>query len=94
MIHSIPRHQSAFAGRIPKLLHLQSGDCLLDLTLGDGGHTQEALEAGVKVVSLDIDPESIQRATNFVPDRFSPLIVNPQQQLGIATKFGCPGGCL
>ena len=87
MINSVPRHQSAFAGRIVELLHLQSGDNLLDLTLGDGGHTQEALEAGVKVVSLDIDPESIQRATSFIPDRFSPLIVNVQQQLDSLPEF-------
>lgn len=87
MISSIPRHQSAFAGRILELLHLQTGDYLLDLTLGDGGHTQEALEAGVKVVSLDVDPESIQRATSFVPDKFSPLIVNSQQQLDSLPEF-------
>ena len=87
MINSVPRHQSAFAGRILELLHLQSGDYLLDLTLGDGGHTQEALEAGVKVVSLDIDPESIQRATSFVSDKFSPLILNPQQQLDSLPEF-------
>lgn len=87
MINSVSRHQSAFAGRIVELLHLQSGDHLFDLTLGDGGHTQEALEAGVKVVSLDIDPDSIQRATSFIPDRFSPLIVNSQQQLDFLPEF-------
>lgn len=87
MINSIPRHQSAFAGRICQLLHLSPGDYFLDLTLGDGGHTQEALEAGIKVVSLDVDPESIQRATSFIPDKFSPLIVNPQQEIKSLPEF-------
>jgi len=87
MTSSIPRHQSAFAGRIVDLLHLHSGDLLLDLTLGDGGHTQEALQASIRVVSLDVDPQAIQRATQFVPDRFSPLIVNSQQQFDQLPQF-------
>lgn len=67
MTTRIPRHNPAYSGLIAKLFKLKQGDLFLDLTLGDGGHTQEALEAGAMVVSLDIDPESIERAKEFVP---------------------------
>ncbi len=64
----IPRHNSAFKGQIAKIFNLKPGDLFLDLTLGDGGHTQEALEAGAKVTSFDIDPEAIERAKSFIPE--------------------------
>ena len=67
MIIKIPRHNPAYSGLIAKLFNLKPGDLFLDLTLGDGGHTQEALQAGAKVVSFDIDPESIERAKQFIP---------------------------
>ena len=66
---TIPRHNPAYSGLIPKLLNLKAGDKFLDLTLGDGGHTQEALEAGTKVISFDIDKESIARAKGFIPQK-------------------------
>jgi 16S rRNA (cytosine1402-N4)-methyltransferase len=67
---TIPRHNSAFSGLITKILDLKKGDHLLDLTLGDGGHTQEALEAGAIVTSFDVDKESIKRAKTFVPKKY------------------------
>lgn len=67
MTTKIPRHNPAYSGLIAKLFKLKPGDLFLDLTLGDGGHTQEALQAGAKVISFDIDPESIQRAKQFIP---------------------------
>ena len=66
----IQRHNPAFKGQIVNLLNLKKGLNFLDLTLGDGGHTQEALEAGVNVVSFDVDPESIDRAKQFVGDSY------------------------
>ena len=66
----IKRHTPAFKGQIKDLFLLKEGSNFLDLTLGDGGHTQEALEAGSNVVSLDVDPESIQRARQFVGDKY------------------------
>ncbi|OGD83649.1 16S rRNA (cytosine(1402)-N(4))-methyltransferase [Candidatus Collierbacteria bacterium RIFOXYD1_FULL_40_9] len=69
------RHYSAFKGEITKHLSLKSGDLFVDLTLGDGGHTQEALEAGCKVISFDVDPQSIERATFFLKDIAKPQLL-------------------
>jgi len=66
----IKRHVPAFKDQIKELFLLKKGSSFLDLTLGDGGHTQEALEAGSKVVSLDVDPESIERARHFIGDKY------------------------
>jgi len=68
------RHFSAFRGELTKLFELSKGKVFYDLTLGDGGHTQEALEAGCRVISIDVDPEAIKRATSFVTN-FKPEIV-------------------
>ena len=84
---SFIRHIPAFAGQISTLYHLKPGDLFLDLTLGDGGHSQEALESGARVVSLDVDLESIDRATNFLSSKFSPIIVRPEMKTEIPTDF-------
>jgi len=83
----IPRHNPAFSGLIAKLFNLKPDDLFLDLTLGDGGHTQEALEAGAKVISFDIDSDSIKRATGFVKN-FTPLVItNPDDQPKISKNW-------
>jgi 16S rRNA (cytosine1402-N4)-methyltransferase len=74
MTTSIERHFSAYKGELTKLYGFKKDYLFLDLTLGDGGHTQEALEAGCRVVSFDIDIEAIKRAVSFVPEQYSPLI--------------------
>ncbi len=81
------RHNPAFAGQIKQLFGLKTNDLFLDLTLGDGGHTQEALEAGARVVSFDVDPEAISRSTNFLGSRFSPVIVSPQMERPAPADF-------
>ncbi len=78
MISTIERHFSAYKGELNKHYQFKTGFRFLDLTLGDGGHTEEALRAGCKVVSFDIDKESIERATGFVKD-FQPLIIEDYQ---------------
>jgi|WetSurMetagenome_2_1015567.scaffolds.fasta_scaffold50947_2 16S rRNA (cytosine1402-N4)-methyltransferase len=74
MTTPIERHFSAYKGELTKLYGFKKDYLFLDLTLGDGGHTQEALEAGCRVVSFDIDTEALKRAVSFVPDKFSPLV--------------------
>ena len=74
MTNTIERHFSAFKGELTKIYGFQKDYLFLDLTLGDGGHTQEALEAGCRVVSFDVDSEAIKRAISFVPEKYSPVI--------------------
>ena len=74
MTTQIERHFSAYKGELTKLYGFKKDYLFLDLTLGDGGHTQEALEAGCRVVSFDIDTEALKRAVSFVPAQFSPLV--------------------
>ncbi len=84
---SFIRHIPAFAGQIATLYHLKPGDFFLDLTLGDGGHTGEALEAGARVVSLDVDLESINRAVNFVSGKYAPIIISPEMDAKVPEGF-------
>lgn len=81
MTSNTERHFSAYKGELNKFYQFNSGFRFLDLTLGDGGHTQEALEAGCQVVSFDVDPESISRSVSFLSDKFKPLII-PGSDLG------------
>jgi 16S rRNA (cytosine1402-N4)-methyltransferase len=84
---SFIRHLPAFAGQITTLYHLKPGDLFLDLTLGDGGHTSEALEAGARVVSLDVDTESIARSINFLSGKFTPVVIRPEMNMAIPQNF-------
>ncbi len=76
MITTIERHFSAFKGELNKYYQFFPGYRFLDLTLGDGGHTEEALLAGCQVVSFDVDPEAIERATQYLKEKFTPLIIS------------------
>jgi 16S rRNA (cytosine1402-N4)-methyltransferase len=67
MINVDQRHQPAFVDQIVKLFNLKPGDLFLDCTLGDGSHSQEALEIKAKVISLDVDEEAIERSRHFIP---------------------------
>lgn len=78
MIKNNDRHFSAFKGKICEYLELKKGDIFVDLTLGDGGHTQEALEVGCKVVSFDVDPESIERSVEFLKHVTNPQILTEE----------------
>jgi 16S rRNA (cytosine1402-N4)-methyltransferase len=75
MTNTVERHYSAFKGELKKLYGFKPGFLFLDLTLGDGGHTEEALLAGCRVVSFDIDPEAIGRATGYLRD-YTPVIID------------------
>lgn len=79
MNKEIDRHYSAFAGELNKHFHFIKGFRFLDLTLGDGGHTEEALKQGCLVVSFDLDHLAIQRAKTFLEPQFHPLIIEDYQ---------------
>ena len=82
------RHFSAFKNELSSHYGFKSGYCFLDLTLGDGGHTEEALKAGCRVVSFDLDASAIQRALDFVSKDFPTIVIDPETFQGtISTDF-------
>ncbi len=78
MTTEIPRHCSAFKNELGSHYGFKPGYIFLDLTLGDGGHTEEALLSGCRVISFDVDTEAIKRAISFVSPRFTPLVIDPE----------------
>jgi len=78
MTKEIERHFPAYKGELTSLYGFKPGYLFLDLTLGDGGHTEEALDAGCRVVSFDVDPEAIQRATSYLAKKYSPIVIDPE----------------
>lgn len=58
------QHKSVLLEESLDHLNLKKGGIYLDATLGDGGHTKAMLERGVKVISIDQDPEAIERSKN------------------------------
>jgi len=82
MNSSIARHFSAFKNELSGHYGFKPSFVFFDLTLGDGGHTEEALLAGCRVVSLEIDPEAIERAIGFISPQFTPLVIDPETFTG------------
>ena len=82
MNSSIARHISAFKNELSNHYGFKPGFVFFDLTLGDGGHTEEALLAGCRVVSLEIDSEAIERAIGFISPQFTPLVIDPETFTG------------
>lgn len=79
MNNNTERHYSAYKGEVANHFQLKKGQRFLDLTLGDGGHTEEALLLGCQVVSFDVDSESIARATNYLKNICTPVLVTDYQ---------------
>jgi 16S rRNA (cytosine1402-N4)-methyltransferase len=78
MNQTIERHFSAYKGELSKLYSFKKDFLFLDLTLGDGGHTEEALDTGCRVVSFDVDPEAIKRAVSFLSPKYQPVIIESE----------------
>ncbi len=76
ILNNIERHYSAFKNDLVKHFAFKKDSLFIDLTLGDGGHTQVALEKGCKVISFDVDSDSIARATNFLSGIAVPLVID------------------
>lgn len=89
MMTKIERHFSAFKNELTKLYGFKPGFVFLDLTLGDGGHTEEALKAGCRVVSFELDPSAIQRAVDFVSKDYPSIIIDPENFNGQISADFC-----
>ena len=72
-------HRSVLTREVKEYLNLQPGGIYLDATLGDGGHTLALLEAGVKVIALDQDPEAIERAEKRLSSTLPKVILHQTQ---------------
>jgi len=57
------RHRSIMVPEVLAALALQPGDAVADATLGYGGHTTAFLDAGARVIALDVDPIQLPRTT-------------------------------
>ncbi len=55
-------HDPVLLREVLEALGVQPGKWYLDCTLGDGGHSLEILRQGGKVVGIDVDPQSLERA--------------------------------
>lgn len=82
------QHKPVLLEEAVKILSPRDGKTYLDCTFGGGGHTRRILEsADCKVVSLDRDPDAIERAKAVsadYPDRFEfrPLAFSDLDMLG------------
>jgi 16S rRNA (cytosine1402-N4)-methyltransferase len=63
------RHVPVLLNEVLASLNLRSGMNVVDCTLGDGGHSEKILEKispNGKVLGIDVDPESLLRAKQFL----------------------------
>ncbi len=63
------RHVPVLLREVIELLNLRSGMNIVDCTLGDGGHSEKILEKIApegKLLGIDVDPESLLRAKQFL----------------------------
>jgi 16S rRNA (cytosine1402-N4)-methyltransferase len=61
-------HNSVLLREAIEALDIKKGEWFLDLTLGDGGHSDEILRQGGKVVGIDVDPQALKRAKERLND--------------------------
>jgi 16S rRNA (cytosine1402-N4)-methyltransferase len=57
------RHRPIMVQEVLDALSIQSGETVADGTLGYGGHTRAFLDAGARVIALDVDPLQLPRTT-------------------------------
>ena len=65
------RHIPVLLNEVLESLQLESGDNIVDCTLGDAGHSQEILKKTGpkgKLLGIDADPEAILRAKKFLSE--------------------------
>ena len=63
------RHVPVLINEVMDALNLKPGMNVIDCTLGDGGHSEKILEAtspNGKLLGIDVDPESLLRAKQFL----------------------------
>ncbi|MEK7595162.1 MAG: 16S rRNA (cytosine(1402)-N(4))-methyltransferase RsmH [Patescibacteria group bacterium] len=61
-------HQSILVVEVVAHLQVKKGGKYIDATLGDGGHAIEILKLGGKVLSIDLDPDALERAKQRITE--------------------------
>lgn len=75
-------HKSVLYKETLEALDIQPGEIYIDATLNGGGHTRGILEAGGRVLGIDIDPQAIKR----VAREYGLEIVEQDKRLAAASK--------
>jgi 16S rRNA (cytosine1402-N4)-methyltransferase len=61
-------HTPVLLNEVVAHLQVKKGQKYIDATLGDGGHTIELLKKGAIVLGIDVDANSLERATQRIND--------------------------
>lgn len=62
-------HTPVLLNEVIDYLQVKSGNRYIDCNLGDAGHTLEILSRGGKILGIEIDPKSIERAKNRIKEK-------------------------
>ncbi len=77
-----------------KYLEIKKDSWYIDCNLGGGGHTEKILNAGGKVIGIDLDPDAIAEVSNnlkeYMPDRLVLVKSNFSKLKDIHTQLGNP----
>ena len=94
-------HEPVLKKEIIEALNITKGKKYIDCTLGDGGHSIEILKRGGSVLGLDINEESLSRATDRIKkeglgSEFTPALGNFKkiEQLANSNNFSQVDGIL
>ena len=94
-------HEPVLKEEVIAYSQIREGKKYIDCTLGDGGHTIEFLKRGALVLGLDINTESLDRATKRVKkeglsSNFTPILGNFKkiEQLATHCEFSQVDGIL
>ncbi|MEA3399284.1 MAG: 16S rRNA (cytosine(1402)-N(4))-methyltransferase RsmH [Patescibacteria group bacterium] len=71
------KHVTVLKDELVDGLNIQSGDFVIDGTLGGGGHTKEIVEkfgSGVKIIAIDLDSDAIKRTKDILAGLDSDII--------------------
>lgn len=74
-------HEPVMRDDVISYFQIRDGKRYIDCTLGDGGHTIEFLKRGAYVMGIDINSESLNRASERIKEeglssRFTPVLGN------------------
>ena len=78
-------HQPVLWREVMHWMNVQSGDYIVDGTLGGGGHSRLFLEAGARVLGIDRDPDALEYATELLAGYGAAF----SAQLGLHSEMDC-----